>query len=867
MKSLIVLLKIKDTKETAWLTEIRKSFSSADVEWISVEEKDFIKTWNHILRERNDGLLFVTEQGDSFGADYVQGLLKCMEAPENVKLAFALGKKQFIQTGKPEADEKTCLQKNAALFPFTDRLSGVLFRLSCMKGYEIKDTLGYDSEADFLLRLLLTYKCGFSEAGVYTSAAPDDSKFHTFYGIYDKNWYFGNIEGFLLPLLREVKEKQGAVPLYLQYYSLYAIQCRLFANQDNRNRHVLSEPEIIRYRDAITSLLQYVDNAVIMNEHDYTAYSKNYPFNRMLLRLKYHAAYLPVEYIGERTLLSIVFEHELIYLSNKMRVNIQLMEYENGRLEIDASLPDAFSTDIVTYYFRLGNENYEINETAGYSLTKFFGVSAYKRITFHASVPVGKAAEKDLIFIMKYNDMEYVILPEFQSHTSRLAVFPEHSYWHFGNFIAMVSPEGIRLTPYAKKKERKLEHAVWRELLHPFQMYHFKFFLLRFAWYITRGYYKNKRIWLFYDKLYMGGDSAEYLFKYAKARKDHIQNYYLIDRRSPDYRRLRKEGYHPVRRGSVKHRLLFLNANMLLVTNSTVFAFNNLSLDNSRYIRGIPHFHVVCLQHGLSVQKIAVAQQRLRDNTRLYFCASKYEIENLSKPIYNYTGYDALKLTGIPRYDGLLNQDKKQILISPTWRMQSAMLVTKNEGIERDYNPNFKKTDYYKVYNSLINDKRLIEAARQYGYRIVYVLHPIVSPQLRDFERNEYTEIVASTGDVSYENLFCESSLMVTDYSGVQFDFAYMRKPVVYLHHKKLEAHYEEGTFHYDTMAFGEICDDNDSLIDLLCEYMKNGCEMKEIYRKRADDFFAFDDRNNCQRVYQVLKEYQHDRIDNGETE
>ena len=377
---------------------------------------------------------------------------------------------------------------------------------------------------------------------------------------------------------------------------------------------------------------------------------------------------------------------------------------------------------------------------------------------------------------------------------------------------------------------------------------------------------------MFFDKIYKGGDSAEYLYKYAekiksgeekfdidKLDKKAIQKklpdklYYLLDESASDYKRLKKEGFKPLKRGSFLHRLVFLNANYMIVSNSTVFAFNDYYLENSRYIRGIVDFKTVCVQHGLSVQKIALAQQRLRDNTRLYFCASKYEIENLMHPVYDYAGYDALRLTGVPRYDGLENRDKKQIMISPTWRMQSAMLVSKNEGVERDYNPFFKDTDYYKVYNALINDKKLIEAAEKYGYRIAYVLHPIVSPQAKDFDSNDYVDIIPSVGDMSYEKMFCESSLMVTDYSGIQFDFAYMRKPLVYYHPEELEAHYEEGTFHYDTMAFGEIVRKKDELVSLLIDYMQNGCEMKALYKMRADDFFEFDDRNNCKRIYKEL--------------
>ena len=106
--------------------------------------------------------------------------------------------------------------------------------------------------------------------------------------------------------------------------------------------------------------------------------------------------------------------------------------------------------------------------------------------------------------------------------------------------------------------------------------------------------------------------------------------YYLLDESAADYKRLIGEGYKPLKRGSFLHRLVFLNADMVVVSNSTVFAFNDYYLENSRYIRGIPDFDVACVQHGLSVQKIALAQQRLRDNTKLYFIASKYEMENLS---------------------------------------------------------------------------------------------------------------------------------------------------------------------------------------------------------------------------------------------
>ena len=55
------------------------------------------------------------------------------------------------------------------------------------------------------------------------------------------------------------------------------------------------------------------------------------------------------------------------------------------------------------------------------------------------------------------------------------------------------------------------------ELLFSFQMHRLRFLLLRMAWVITSPYFKHKNIWMFFDKIYKGGDSSEYLYKYASA--------------------------------------------------------------------------------------------------------------------------------------------------------------------------------------------------------------------------------------------------------------------------------------------------------------------------------------------------------------
>lgn len=553
---------------------------------------------------------------------------------------------------------------------------------------------------------------------------------------------------------------------------------------------------------------------------------------------------------------------------------------DHTELTIEGRLSPILLMNGAEFGVLVGDRFYPAEYNERYAHTKAFGMSIFKLRAFTIRVELPYGQETELAYVTRVRadvfengetmGMSVEDLPvtlEFDSHFSRLCDRFRHSYWKINKKLYMYKTEAniMKVDPVKHRKIAGRELTLWRDMFATGQKKVIKFIIVR-AFLKAKPVLKHRPIWLFFDKIYKAGDSAEYMYKYARSKKDGIKCYYLADGASEDYARLEREGMKPVKRRSIKHRYAFLYADMVIVSNSTVYAFNDFGTINSALIRDLMNFHVACVQHGMSIQKIAVAQNRLRDNTRLYFCASKYEIENLSKPIYGYEGYDALKLTGVPRYDGLINEDKRQILLSPTWRMQAAVPVTKNEGVSRDYNPLFKETTYYQVYNSLINDERLIAAAKKYNYKIVYVLHPIVSPQIDDFDKNPSVEIIPAVAvhghsGVNYEKVFRKSSLMVSDFSGVQFDFAYMRKPVVYLHHHDIPKHYEEGTFHYDTMGFGEICEDNDELIDVLISYMQNNCEMKPEYRRRADDFFRFDDHDNCERIYDVMIDYQKTKI------
>ena len=867
---LTVLYFTDDCNTTVTLKQIHALCPNAQILMQEIEDPVYRNKYiGDMLLHAEGKYITAVDEGDQFTDDFFQLPFK---KKNKERLIISCSKRINDQVLNNEGDccENTdiiqdgIVDLNINVFSFPVTLNGTWVP-NIQEYIALWQDKGIESEKNFLLRILLQkqkYFCYGSK--VYTYIHPRDCHFGIYSGEIQREWYIEAVDDFLIPLLQEVESCNGSVPMFLQYFALYFILCRMAANKNNRNKHVIQGKTAKNYKDKIGDILQYVDDSIILHDRDdQNYYHKDAVFIRLLLQMKYNNYDLDFEFYMKGNTLLLGYKNYIIQGTGKIHVNVQFIEYSHGKWEMDLSVPSLYSKDRVNYYVMLDNKKYPVAYRGEYSLTKYFGQAAYKRISFHASVPIKeKSPRQELQFIMSCNGRDYMLSPEYKSHTSRLSNSYRYAYWRFGKYIAFQKGKSIIIRPAKKWYVAYREiRSLWEMLTNSDKEVR-RVGRLRLIYHLSRPKYKNKKIWMFYDKIYKGGDSSEYLYKYSAKKKDGIDCYYLIDKNAPDCSRLKQEGFKPLIRGTLKHRLVFLNADMMIISNSTVFAFNDYSLDLSAYIRDLVKFHVCCVQHGMSVQKIAVAQRRLRDNTRLYFCASKYEIENLMKPVYDYAGHDALRLTGVPRYDGLVNRAKKQILLSPTWRMQAAMLVSKNEGVERDYNPLFKETAYYKVFNSLINDPRLLYAVKKYGYRIHYVLHPIVSPQVDDFDKNDYVDIIPAVSDMSYEKEFCESSLMITDFSGIQFDFAYMRKPLIYLHHNAIPQHYAEGTFHYKTMGFGEIVHNNDDLIDLLIDYMKNDCKMKDEYRRRADDFFYYNDHNNCERIYKEMIVHQKNVVD-----
>lgn len=735
---------------------------------------------------------------------------------------------------------------------------------------ELVEKIGFDrkisaeQEQNFLLECYM--KCGeylyLMEKELYFRDAAEN-EFSTNLIQYRKEWYLDDTKNFLLKWAEQPEYLESENKKVVQNYILYLLYARYNCNSNDRNKKILDDDELEQFIAYSKAILRYIPEDCILSKKRLFTIPRQLKI--LFIKLKYAEMGYSYRLLedGDGLFLQAISDSHVgqIYritgLKNE-KVVVTAINYENDVLKIDfkSNLVDVLDVDDIHIKVVYGSKEAELTEVECYPLIKSFGKTVLRRKQYQATIPILEG-NFNIKFYFELNGKCFPQVISYGNAAARLSNHYKKCYWNFTDDYVMFHngvKREIRIRKMTKWRRIGRELNFISEIRKVQKTDDYKEMCrLRFKYLMRKKDFENKRIWITFDKLYKGGDNGEYMYHYLKAHDLGITPYYVINEDAPDYARLKASGENILIANSRECREMCLFAEAILATHTTIWNYCGFTKAQQEYVRDLLNAKIICIQHGLTVQKIAQYQNRLFDNTRFYCCASRYEIDNILKPIYGYSEQDVV-LTGLARYDGLKNNDKKQILITPTWRRDIV-----NNGIacrKKTHNAHFKDSTYYKVYNNLINNKKLIDTARETGYQIIYLLHPAMSSQSVDFVRNDYVQIMEATGDMSYEKILTESSLMVTDYSGVQFDFAYMRKPVVYYHPDALPPFYEDGVFQYDTMGFGEICRQEEELIDTLCGYMKNGCQCSEYYISRADNFFAFDDYNSCERIYHAIENF-----------
>lgn len=667
-----------------------------------------------------------------------------------------------------------------------------------------------------------------------------------------RSWYFEYFENLLNCLMDAYQEKWGVVPDFIQSLFACEMQWRMMNSPENNSnglveRGILTESEKERYFQNVYDSLQRIDDQYLLTASQYLSYEQK--VNQ--LSFKYHGKlHFSQEPLSGKAYIETPAD-VLIGSIGQGLTRIDFIRICEGVLIIEGRQNLPFLAGVVWTIQAVDGKTAYSAEWKNQPVEQKIMDSTFMQIrAFKITLPLKReqCIRLEISANGHWTQLENIRYEQFCPLTTGIP----YSYWNHNGYHLELQNNGK--TIYVQKNTK----GTWRDecrTIWTLLTTHRKKAAITRAILPFLKLLKRKPIWLISDRILKADDNGEAFFRYLQDNhKKEINSYFVISKNSSDYQRMKKIG-KVVNDQSFRHKLLFLLADLNISSQANEVTENPFWGHHEPYM-GLQKPRFIFLQHGIIHNDLSNWLNRYNKDLEGFVVSAKPEYKSIVNGAYDYPE-NVIWLTGLPRYDTLYNDTKKIITIIPTWR---AYLFgkPKQETSIRPLRAGFEKSKYFLFYRELLSNKKLLEAAKKFGYKIRYMPHPDFRPYADKFVVRDEVKIWPK--ETSYHEIYANSALLVTDYSSAIFDFAYLQKPVIYAQFDKNEFFcgrhvFTKGYFDYERDGFGEVEYDLDSTVDRIIEYMENDCQLKEKYRKRIDDFFAFHDKNNCQRVYEKIME------------
>ena len=170
------------------------------------------------------------------------------------------------------------------------------------------------------------------------------------------------------------------------------------------------------------------------------------------------------------------------------------------------------------------------------------------------------------------------------------------------------------------------------------------------------------------------------------------------------------------------------------------------------------------------------------------------------------------------------------------------------------YAPTFRDNQFYKVGNYKFDlPIDLKKLKKQYGNECIILLrmHYLIAEK---FDLKDYREFVYDfSNKADINDLYLVSDLLITDYSSVFFDFANLKRPIVFYTYDLVEYRETLRGFYFDleNHAPGPLVENEEDLMGVLEEFFKLGefKDYREGYSAFYDKYCYLDDGNATRRV------------------
>jgi len=355
---------------------------------------------------------------------------------------------------------------------------------------------------------------------------------------------------------------------------------------------------------------------------------------------------------------------------------------------------------------------------------------------------------------------------------------------------------------------------------------------------------KYQHLWLVCERGNDARDNGYWFYHYLKTEHPEINARYIITDNSEDKLRIDALG-GALRKGSFEHYLAYYCADVLAGSHVQPCA-PDLMVHYHLATKGFrPRGKQVFLHHGIIKDEMEW-QHSEHLYADLFVCGAKPEYDYVCDTFGFAPGI--VQYTGLARFDNLIraNKTEKMILVMPTWR-----------GSHYPSGDAFPGTAFYRTFQSLLNSAKLEEILEKYDYKLVFYPHVEMQQYNKLFSTESARITIADKSTHDVQQLLMSCAVLVTDYSSVFFDVAFLEKPEFYYQFDEEEFrkyHYQKGYFDFRRDGFGEVCTEEEQLLEGLERCLASGVQLDEKYKERVARFFPYRDMNNCKRTFDAIQ-------------
>lgn len=396
----------------------------------------------------------------------------------------------------------------------------------------------------------------------------------------------------------------------------------------------------------------------------------------------------------------------------------------------------------------------------------------------------------------------------------------------------------------SKQKDVCIEKRKLKEIEKP--LYKVKFYIAKLLAKVSNIIVPEKKVWLIGENLgEVAQDNGFAFFEYCINDKKRSNTYYVTKANNKNMNQLFPYKDNLVYYDTFTHMYLYHKTKYAIVAHGLRDVIPSY-MHNKFNRNPLP---VIYLQHGIiAMKRLFFKKNSYNNQIKRFIVSSDHEKDIMIDEM----GFDEqqIAVTGLARYDKLYdisseNTKERIIFVMPTWR---EWLLNDREL--------FTNSSFYKNYIDLLTNTRLNEILKENSTKLLFLPHFEIQKNYMDlFDIDTQSNIaLINPSEISVGEMIRKSNALITDYSSVAFDYAYLNKPVLFFHFDLNDYLYKRGSYiDLQDELFGQSYNSVETLVGGIEECIKKEFHISEMNKLKTEKYIAYKDKDNSKRIFESI--------------